>query len=57
MAKISSRWVLESEPFDDDGGFDDLIREIRAFSRELQEDNDQAEEREYERQSISIREV
>jgi hypothetical protein len=58
MAKVKSRWMQEVEPFDDDG-FDELIQEIRGFSRELQAENDLAEEREYERarQRISIREV
>lgn len=56
MAKVKTRWMQEVEPFEDEG-FDDLIREIRAFSHELREDNDRAEERDYERQSISIREV
>jgi len=58
MAKVKSRWMQEVEPFDDDG-FDDLIQEIRGFSRELQAENDLAEEREYERarQRISVWEV
>jgi hypothetical protein len=57
MAKIKSRSIFDSEPVDD--GFEDLLEEIRGFSREMQEDNDRAEERDNERsrQRISIWEV
>lgn len=61
MGKVKSAWMAGFEPNDDlgDPSFDVLIQEIRGFSRELQAENDLAEEREYERarQRISIREV
>lgn len=66
MAKVKTRWMLENSSwtleqehaFENDD-FNDLIQKIRGFSRELQAENDLAEEREYERarQRISIREV
>ena len=58
MGKIKSRWMQEAEPFEDEG-FNDLIREIRKFSREFMEDNDRAEEKEYARRSqrVSLWEV
>lgn len=58
MAKIKSRWMQETESFEDEG-FNDLIREIRKFSREFMEDNDRAEEKEYARreQRVSLWEV
>jgi hypothetical protein len=58
MAKIKTRWMQEVESFEDEG-FNDLIREIRKFSREFMEDNDRAEEKEYARreQRISLWEV
>ena len=58
MAKIKSRWMQETESFEDEG-FNDLIREIRKFSREFMEDNDSAEEKEYAKrvQRVSLWEV
>ena len=58
MGKVKSAWMAGFEPNDDlgDPGFDALINEIRAFSRELKEDNDRAEEKDRERarQRISV---
>lgn len=58
MGKIKSRWMQEAEPLEDEG-FNDLIMEIRKFSREFMEDNDRAEEKEYARRSqrVSLWEV
>jgi hypothetical protein len=57
MGKVKAAWTIEQENEFQDPGFEDLINEIRAFSRELQEDNNRAEERENERarQRVSIR--
>lgn len=57
MGRVKSLWFVEQEVNDDfeDNGLNDLIREIRAFSHELAEENDLAEEKENERQRISIR--
>jgi len=49
MGRVKAAWTVERENDFQDPGFEDLISEIRAFSRELQEDNDRAEERENER--------
>jgi hypothetical protein len=66
MAKVKTRWMqensswtLEQEHVFENDDFNDLIQEIRGFSRELQAENDLAEERadERARQRISIREV
>jgi hypothetical protein len=58
MAQVKSRWMQEVEPFENEG-FEDLLFQIRAFTNELQEDNDRAEERENERarQRLSIWEI
>ena len=57
MGKIKTNWMKEVEL--DDDGINDFILELQAFSREFNEDNDRAEERERERarQYISIWEV
>ena len=57
MAQVKSRWMHESDFVDD--GINDFILELQAFSKEFNEDNDRAEERERERarQFISIWEV
>jgi len=57
MGRVKAAWTVEQENEFQDPGFEDLINEIRAFSRELAEDNDRAEERENERarQRVSIR--
>lgn len=57
MGKVKALWTLEQEHTFENDDFNDLIEEIRAFSRELQRDNDLAEEKENERarQRFSVR--
>ena len=56
MGKVKASWTLEQEHIFENDDFNDLIEEIRAFSRELQKENDLAEEKENERarQRISV---
>lgn len=57
MGKVKASWTLEQEHMFENDDFNDLIEEIRAFSRELQRENDLAEEKENERarQRFSVR--
>lgn len=57
MGRVKASWTLEQEHVFDNDDFSTLIEEIRAFSRELQEENDLAEEKENERarQRFSVR--
>ena len=57
MGKVKASWSLEQEHVFENDDFNELIEEIRAFSRELQEENDLAEEKEHERarQRFSVR--
>jgi hypothetical protein len=56
MGRVKASWTLEQEHVFENDDFSTLIEEIRAFSRELQEENDLAEEKENERarQRISV---
>jgi hypothetical protein len=57
MGKVKASWSLEQEHVFENDDFNELIEEIRAFSRELQRENDLAEEKENERarQRFSVR--
>lgn len=57
MGKVKASWTLEQEHVFENDDFNELIEEIRAFSRELQRENDLAEEKENERarQRFSVR--
>ena len=58
MGRVKTAWTLEQENREA-LEWDDFIEEIRAFTKELKDDNDRAEIKENERarQRISIREV